>query len=236
MTLDTALKFLKRMAYLHSSVDTLRAKYAELASLLGRNSSLSFLLAEVVESKEDQEQLAEALLHVLTLKHTILPTVKDILVHALKQQGADPNTFLRGNSFSNKLVSLFLKTSGKDYVAETMGPLVTEIALGQQMCFEISPNVGTTTPSEKVTTDPNTRRQALSPTGAGRKSEKMPTLSSVSQHQLTSFSARLLRCILKSLPKFPIEIRYLTYCIQQVADRSCSGSSVSFIAGLVVLK
>ena len=70
MTLDTALKFLKRMAYLHSSVDTLRAKYAELASLLGRNSSLSFLLAEVVESKEDQEQLAEALLHVLTLKRT----------------------------------------------------------------------------------------------------------------------------------------------------------------------
>ena len=36
------------------------------------------------------------------------------------------------------------ETSGKDYVAETMGPLVTEIALGQQMCFEISPNVGTT--------------------------------------------------------------------------------------------
>lgn len=192
----------------HEEVVLTMEDYSEFLEILTHEPDIKILHQLGQKLTLVREDFARTLVHIYDSQQKALEILKLIIGHEIHSQ-TTAETIFRANTLGSKIIDVYLKMVGMEYLKLTVGPIIEELYTTDKP-YEVDPTKAT--PKDNI-------------------EENFKTL--------TYFVDQFINALVASIPKIPATIRVLfSYCQQKVREKDWNSERVAFtvISGFFFLR
>eukprot|EP01088_Endostelium_zonatum_P013949 TRINITY_DN2891_c0_g2_i1.p1 TRINITY_DN2891_c0_g2~~TRINITY_DN2891_c0_g2_i1.p1 ORF type:complete len:653 (-),score=130.75 TRINITY_DN2891_c0_g2_i1:175-2133(-) len=212
----------------------MQTKYTRLATILNETQFFANALSVLVD-KADYDRLAKALIHISVPVGTTVPLIRGLIALEFEKAGTEPASILRGNCTASKIMGMFSRRIGQDYLLKCVANTIRNIVNSDKIDFELDKNkVGKPIATENGNNSNNSTGNSSPVTnGTHLSDEELDKIVEKNRLSLIETATFLIKKITspdvtQSLPR---EIRAIAAFISQEAKKHLSEREAAILVG-----
>ena len=168
----------------------------------------------VLEGGSEYDLFAKALLSYSNANGNTMEILHHIITAEFEANIGTPTSIMRGNTASSRILGLFCRLKGAEYLQKTVAPLIRTIVGNKSINFELDESKLSGTPEEIAASKKENRQQ------------------------LTQFAESILNAITtpESILDMPRDIKGLAYHIFQLAQKYSEENTTLLVGGFIMLR
>lgn len=193
--MEVLTKILQQGTEFDTLAETVLAdRYEQLVQLITMISDkgelpIAMTLANVVHNSQ-MDELARVLVTMFDAKHLLAPLLWNMFYREVEVSEC-MQTLFRGNSLGSKIMAFCFKMFGSNYLQNLLEPMIKPLLVeSSAQCFEVDPS--------RIDREENLE---------------------INRHNLIALTQKVFDAIVKSVDKFPPQLRSMCHCLYQVLSK-----------------